>query len=80
MENPHGPHHNPKLLESASNYAKYSPLEVCTIIHEQYGDLFTDKAWPALTEHIPESNLGGVGEQQERNGMKCHSCSSEYHL
>ena len=49
-------------------------------MHEQYSNLVTIKAWTTLAERIPESNLDDVGEQKNRNVMKCHSCGSEYHL
>ena len=80
MEKSHGPHRNPKLLESDSNYANYCPLDLCTAIREKYGDLVIIKSWPALTQRIHESNLCGVGEQKNRSSTKCHGCGSEYHL
>ena len=80
MEKSHGTYRNPKLLESVSDYSKYGPLGLCTTIREQYGDLITIKVWSILTEFIPKSNLGDVGEHKNRNSMKCSACGSEYHL
>jgi len=60
MEKSHGPHCNPKLLVSASNYVKYDLLGLRNAMVEQYSDLVTIKAWPALIEFISEGNLGGV--------------------
>lgn len=57
MKNAHGPHRDPKLLESSSDYVEYGPLGTCVKMREYYSDLVTTKQWPALAETIPSANF-----------------------
>ena len=43
MEKAHGPHRDPKLLESSPDYKEYGPLGVCVKMREAYSDLVTTK-------------------------------------
>ena len=55
MEKSHGPHEDPKLLESNKDYTKLGPLAVCKEIREVYADQVRMKVWTALATKIPES-------------------------
>ena len=65
MERKHGPHKNPKLLESDPSYPTAGPVGVCTSMREFYGELVKMKAWPALLSTIPSGNLASTGSSDD---------------
>lgn len=60
LEKAHGPHQDPKLLETSDDYSTYGPLGLCVVMRENYSDLVTVSQWPALVTTLPASNLGEI--------------------
>ena len=70
IDKAHGPHRNPKLLESLPNYSNFEPIGVYIHMREQYGEQVNIKSWPALTTTIPQGNLGNFQEGSGRSPRK----------
>lgn len=76
---------NPALLKKDPLYGTYGPIGICDLIQTEYGELFSEKDWPALSSSLPESNLA-IDEraledkQLLSGGRKCFKCGSPHHL
>ena len=70
MEKAHGPHRNPKLLESLPNYSKFGPIGVCIHMRDQYGKEFKIKSWISLVSTTPQVNIGNVQKSSGKESQK----------
>jgi hypothetical protein len=81
MERSHGPHKDPKLLETHPLYSEYGPVGVCNIMQREYALLVQQKDWPALRDSIPEGNFTPQdGVRKNPHGMLCHICQDDTHF
>ena len=47
----------PRVIENENSHDKYSPVRVCEYIQVDYGIIFKNCRWPALTDiPVPEGN------------------------
>jgi hypothetical protein len=86
---------DPSLLKTDALYATLGPIALCAYLQEEYGSLYADKEWPALSPSRPESNYtpgpdtgviipkhNPLPPKSEKNGNNrvCFDCNSAFHL
>ena len=63
---------DPGLLKKDPLYSKYGPIAVCGILQEEYGRLYKEKDWPALTATLQSNNITTVTSSRKSEKKKPH--------
>ena len=79
---------DPALLKKDPDYSTYGPIGICGLSQAEYGTLYAEKDWPALTTTAPAVNIAPVNGRSNQNtddvplsgGRKCFKCQSVFHL
>ena len=65
------------LMKADSRYEKYGPIGCCGFLQDEYGKLFGQKRWEAVTSILPQSNLTPAPNDDVR---RCFECQSTTHI
>jgi Zinc knuckle. len=68
-------------MTSDLKYGSLGPVALCGFLQEKYGNLITEKAWPALSATLPVSNHTPIPDAMPKVKTRhCYYCKSPDHV